>query len=600
MVRAWPTRSASACDRMSSGMPRELVLYGFDELSPQEQDLLVACRAVGMRVAERGPGGTPGQAIVRVYLRSEDEFADVARRARDILVSDPCRSRRRGRPRPHAISRRRCALFDDVLEPGRVLPGTRADPRPYNVSLGLPLSRYPLVRAALSILRLARGGCPRRRWGRCCAARFSPAASRSSPAGRCSMQSCGPRDGSTSTVELLARRGAGRHHDDPMHVVCCRRGWMPGVRARPKQRARASRLGMEQHFSGAAFRPGLAGERTLDSEDYQTFQKWRELVSGLSMLDPVLGSLRYDDALDWLARLSADTLFQPETEEVPIQVLGVLESAGIEFDHLFVTGLHDEAWPDAARPNPLLPVRAPARTSRAACWRRVGARLCQTHDRRFGSGGARHRCVQLSSRSMAIASCVAARCSPRCQSPRRSCLGPPANRRIEMGMTYAMRAAWIGTAGATHRRHGPPLASGYAVAVVRRCWQTSRPVHFRAFAIHRLGASGLEEGRPGLDPRERGTLLHRTLSQLWGELESQARLLCMSELDLRATVERAVDAAIDWLRRRRPDALSEAFVEPRAQQTQCAALRACWSLRSGAPHFVSCIVKSRESWIWPG
>ena len=93
----------------------------------------------------------------------------------------------------------------------------------------------------------------------------------------------------------------------------------------------------------------------LDSEEFQTFKKWRELVLGLSELDPVLGSLRYDEALSWLARLSAETLFQPESEEVPIQVLGVLEAAGIEFDHLFVTGIHDEVWPQAVRPSPLLP-----------------------------------------------------------------------------------------------------------------------------------------------------------------------------------------------------------------------------------------------------
>ena len=55
-------------------------------------------------------------------------------------------------------------------------------------------------------------------------------------------------------------------------------------------------------------------------------------------------------------RLAAQTLFQPEAPDVPIQVLGVLESAGLEFDHLWVMGLTDEAWPIPARPNPFIPV----------------------------------------------------------------------------------------------------------------------------------------------------------------------------------------------------------------------------------------------------
>ena len=35
--------------------------------------------------------------------------------------------------------------------------------------------------------------------------------------------------------------------------------------------------------------------------------------------------------------------------------LGVLESAGLEFDALWVSGLTDETWPLAAQPNPFIP-----------------------------------------------------------------------------------------------------------------------------------------------------------------------------------------------------------------------------------------------------
>ena len=46
---------------------------------------------------------------------------------------------------------------------------------------------------------------------------------------------------------------------------------------------------------------------------------------------------------------------KPETPEAPIQVLGALESAGLEFDALWASGLTDEAWPLVARPNPFIP-----------------------------------------------------------------------------------------------------------------------------------------------------------------------------------------------------------------------------------------------------
>ena len=39
-----------------------------------------------------------------------------------------------------------------------------------------------------------------------------------------------------------------------------------------------------------------------------------------------------------------------------MQVVGVLESAGMEFDCLWVGGLTEENWPLKARPHPFLPV----------------------------------------------------------------------------------------------------------------------------------------------------------------------------------------------------------------------------------------------------
>ena len=60
-----------------------------------------------------------------------------------------------------------------------------------------------------------------------------------------------------------------------------------------------------------------------------------------------------------LGRMAAETLFQPETPEVPVQVLGLIEAAGMTFDHLWVMGLSDEAWPTPVHLNPFIPVHLP-------------------------------------------------------------------------------------------------------------------------------------------------------------------------------------------------------------------------------------------------
>ena len=52
---------------------------------------------------------------------------------------------------------------------------------------------------------------------------------------------------------------------------------------------------------------------------------------------------------------AANTRFQVEDEGAPVQVMGMLEAAGLRFDHLWIMGLHDEALPAPANPNPFLP-----------------------------------------------------------------------------------------------------------------------------------------------------------------------------------------------------------------------------------------------------
>ena len=544
----------------AGSMPQSLALYGFDELSPQERQLFSACRAVGIRVAETPPLAIPGQSTVRAYLTAEEEFADVARRARDALVENP--SARIGvvvpdltRYRPDLVR-----VFDDVLEPGRVLPETRSKPRPYNVSLGLPLSRYPLVRAAMLILRLAGGQLPLAEVGSLLRGPFIAGGEQEFTRRAlldARLRSKGRLDVS---VEVLRAEAQGRHYDDPSacRVLSTRLdAWRP--LATNAKGARQLASGWSSTFLSLLSGLGWPGERTLDSEDYQTLQKWRELVSGLSVLDPMLGALRYDDALNWLIRLCADTLFQPETNDVPIQVLGVLESAAIDFDHLFVTGLHDEAWPDGARPNPLLPV--PLQRTRGvphasaewelgfasrmmALWLGGAGNVAFSHPTVDGDRVLRGSpllvavpvagtdTVSIVDRSLAISD-----------------------------VTYATALRGSAQLERLTDVMGRPLAASYQVTGGAAVLANQAACPFRAFAVHRLGARGLEEGRPGLDPRERGNLLHRSLYQLWGELESQARLLAMSEADLRATIERAVDSGVEELRRRRPDALSHAFAD---------------------------------------
>ncbi|TIH03137.1 hypothetical protein D0S45_20940, partial [Marinifilum sp. JC120] len=62
-------------------------------------------------------------------------------------------------------------------------------------------------------------------------------------------------------------------------------------------------------------------------------------------------------ALKQLQVMANQRPFQAKVPDSPIQILGILEGAGLHFTHCWVMGLHQQAWPPAAAPNALLPIR---------------------------------------------------------------------------------------------------------------------------------------------------------------------------------------------------------------------------------------------------
>jgi len=567
-----PDAIATRVGSRRPGAWRKLVAFGFDALTPQQRGLFDTLRAAGCEVVEANPAGNAGTGVRRAYPTTADELTAVARSVRDLLIADPALAV--GVVVPD-LSRRRAEVirsFDDALEPDRVLAAGRDRPRLWNLSLGTPLSACPLVHAAMSILRFARGTLPLTELGALLRSPFVADAEHENAARALLDVRLRRRGRLEFDIAAVRREAFARDRGEP-HA--CRRlatrlaDWLPMTTG-----LRASRH-LPSAWSSIFFRLlaglGWPGERTLDSEEFQTWEAWRELVSGLSSLDPVLGTLRYDDALGWLARLSSDALFQPESQAVPVQVLGVLESAGLRFDRLFVTGLEDETWPPASRPNPLLPAalqRARGVPHADADWELAFAR--RTRDQWLAC--ARH--VQFShplrdgdrvlrpSPLIAHFDCVT-------------------DDRHEPG--YAADILAAARLETLVDETAPVLFPGHSVAGGAAVFTDQSACPFRAFARHRLGARGLEEGRAGLDARERGTLLHRALAHLWGELGSHAGLVAIAPQALDAALGRAVDTALADLARDRPDALTRAFVAIERERLQRLMLRLLDLERTRAP-----------------
>ncbi len=519
-------------------MPRQLVAYGFDVVTPQQQAFMQALAARGVRLAACGPARGAGTAIRVGALDARDENALAARWARARLEANP--GTRIGIVVPD-LATRKGALARTLAR--TMDPGGTAAVLPFNISLGAPLADRPLVAHALDALALGgreleferasalirspfiAGGEPELHARARLDARLRRRAEPLVRLDRLVVQLDAAADGAPALARTLRRYAEFRK----AHLFASR---APGDWART--------------FSDALSLLGFPGERTLDSTEYQTLKKWHEVVARFAGLDRVAGTLGFNAALARLARMAAGTLFQPETPQVPIQVLGAIEAAGMTFDHLWVMGLSDETWPPAAHPNPFVPLRlqraagvpnaspaAALERARAltAEWLGCAAEVVLSHPRRDAD------------RDLAPSPLVAAVPA-----------GEPARPEYPLWRDAIHRAAAV-----ERIDDAPAPATGAGARAGTGLFKDEAACPFRAFAVHRLRAAGLESPHAGLDPLERGTLVHRVLAAAWERLGSKAALDALEAPALEALLVAAADEAIRRKQRERPTALGGRF-----------------------------------------
>jgi probable DNA repair protein len=286
-----------------------------------------------------------------------------------------------------------------------------------------------------------------------------------------------------------------------------------------------------RHFSAVLEAAGFPGERALDSDEFQTRAKWHEALADLSRLDRVSKDMSFSEAFLTLCKICADTLFQPETPDTPIQVLGLLESAGVEFDHLWVTGLTDDAWPLKSSPNPFLPLAQ----QRKAGIPEASAETSLALDRRITDGW-----------KQAAGEVVFSHFTKeedRDVLPSPLIAGLP-EKAVEFPDFPKLRDAMFASRKTeTLQDRVAPAVREKQVRGGTRVLSDQAACPFRAFASHRLSAKELEEPSDGLDLRKRGNLVHELMKHLWSLLKDSSSL----QGNLDSAIEQAAAAAVKEL-----------------------------------------------------
>ncbi len=554
-----PALLAQLSPEQAPAPPPSVELVGFHFLTPAQERLLALFEARGSVIHRHdAPRGGAGPALRCPAADPEQELVLACTWARRALLEEP--ARRLAIVVPDLQNRRAevVHLLDKLLEPSALLPGGRPERRVWNLSLGRPLAEQAPVRAALDLLALAQGplalerveslvcspwiaGSDEERFRRAQLVRRLRETGR--PAFR---------------LEELIRHASPGGEPRPWHCPVLA-GALSRLRKLLRERPRSrSPAGWVDHFVRWLEAAGWMG-RDLDSHHYQVLERWRRLLGDFRALGLVARQMTPGEALGELAAMARATLFQPRTPPASLQVLGLHEVTGLEFDGLWVTGLHEGAWPAAPPPDPFLPL--PLQRELGMPGADPGRELELARRWTAALEGAAQQVIfshPLSSGSEPLAP------SPllaHCRQTRAADLG------LEPSGEWEARIRAAAALEPLHADPVPPVAGAVTGGAALFRHQAACP--FRAFAEHRLGAAPFATVHPGLNAAQRGSLLHRTLEILWGDLQDQATLLALDRAALEQAVDRAVSAALADLERRQPGLLG-----PRARNLEARRLSA--------------------------
>ena len=92
------------------------------------------------------------------------------------------------------------------------------------------------------------------------------------------------------------------------------------------------------------------------SDLFQLDTAWTEAIKGWTQLDRWLPPITKKQAVAELAQLANQQTFQPKAGPARIQVMGLLESAGVPLAAAWITGFTADVLPESFKPNPMLPM----------------------------------------------------------------------------------------------------------------------------------------------------------------------------------------------------------------------------------------------------
>ena len=550
------------------GWPQRLLLAGFHRLSPLLNTLLQQLQRLGLQVQNLADEPVAERIELRSYPDAAAECLAAAQWAQAQLAADAHSRIAIVAPDLRALRLPLHDALQDALAPELLHPQRAQVPPPFNLTLGAPLAEQALVGAALALLQcLAQADALEQRdIGLLLRHPYWSAPEEALARAHLEQQMRSELPARLSLEQWLAWAAA--KPESPASAQPATPAWLQHVQ-QLHQLAASAHAASRLPSQWAALLPswleqaGWLHGRSLSSPEYQAQQAWLEALDELGRLDACSGPLPLRGWLQRLRALCGERIFQPQSVGQPrLQVLGALEASGQRFDAVWVLGLHAAVWPPPPQPNPLLPYAAQRRAASPNACAAVQAEFAQQVQQRLlraapalwlswprSEGAAPCQPSPLlaglpgSLSDLGIVGCKSTAAAPVRQAAGATEHAAPPNLHwsalaLRSGQALAAREtlddAWA-----------PPMSAEEAARGGSALLRAQALCPAWAYFQYRLAALGLPEASEGLEPRQRGSLMHAALAHLWLELKDAPTLHALSAADCAAAIERACRSALD-------------------------------------------------------
>lgn len=512
----------------ASKLPQQLLLFNFDELTPQIEQLLTRLAAQGVKIDTIEEKCTNQSQQQVVCNDINDELLTMARWAKACLQQHPDSRITCVVPNLTAIRNEVVQVFTAVFSPAALFNPDLMQ-KTFNISGGYALSHAPIINQALKLL----GSNP-----------FSISIDDltqwlTSPfvAGfteEANQRACfdvklrtynEPVFSWKTLLYLLPKSDCSLFAQQIM-------AWLNDYKNLPKKQSLSA---WSQCFHQLLQQLGWAQGRRLNSSEYQQTTRFDQLLHELPTLSLEPKQYTYAQALQLLQQLTQRTLFATQSHDGPVQVLGLLEAAGHVSDYLWIMHVDDETLPAAANPNPFLPYHLQQKynmphssASRELefaekLWQRFthsAQHIIFSHHQYDGERG-----LSASAMLNHIPHVTQESLNLSTYQPLTASIYSPTN------YEYLIDDK------------GPAIGIKQKIAGGTGIFKQQAACPFRAFAQYRLHAYGLPIPENGLNARERGSLLHLCLDKLWARLKTQQHLLQQTPAELDTMVATSIEAA---------------------------------------------------------